>query len=108
MVPRAAHHGDFRGGVRLVGFVVEVDPDELDQDAFGEMDVDGVRLGAVGLPEEAGVLAAQLGDPAAGFGGRDGPGGEVADFFEVGEGVRGGGGGGGGGEEGVVCAGKGC
>jgi len=47
------------------------------------VDVQVVRLRAVGLPEERGGGGAELRDAAAGLGGADGPGGEGGYFFEV-------------------------
>ena len=48
------------------------------------MDVEEVRLRAVGLPEVGGRRVAQRGDAAAGFVRADGPGGEGGDFAEGG------------------------
>lgn len=76
----ARFDGDLARRVGLVALEVEVEGYLLDASLLHELDVDEMRLGAVGLPESVGVVITQLLDPIAGFGGAESPDGVDSDF----------------------------
>ena len=69
----AGEEDDARGRVALILLEVEKEAQGDDSDELEEVDVEIVRLRAIGLPEQRGGGMAELGNTAAGLGAGYGP-----------------------------------
>eukprot|EP00450_Noctiluca_scintillans_P008015 CAMPEP_0194487568 /NCGR_PEP_ID=MMETSP0253-20130528/7812_1 /TAXON_ID=2966 /ORGANISM="Noctiluca scintillans" /LENGTH=93 /DNA_ID=CAMNT_0039327813 /DNA_START=336 /DNA_END=614 /DNA_ORIENTATION=+ len=67
MVSRAYPHGNARRSVRLIHFVISEEPQLADANFPVKLNIDQMRLGAVGLPERLSVAITQLLNTVAGL-----------------------------------------